>query len=295
MTIACSTLKTFLTRSGKHGLSNVAIRAKKYAYHFGKRVPAFWCFRLRGAIVLHFDAASGSLSAIQQSGGSMLLDTSPKDVAVFSRVLYRAEALARAIEQQTGDRTAAVAHPDLALLAGFAVVLIDLNPAGYAEWELIQAITTRRPQAQVIVLGLEESEDNVVRMAEAGASGYIPPSTSLEGLITVLRSVQNREFACPPDVTYVLYAHLARLAGALRAPRPSPILTTRERRVLDLLSQSMTNKEIATSLCISEYTAKNHVHRILKKLGWNSRNLARGADFPRLPAGPAPGSGSARP
>lgn len=225
----------------------------------------------------------------------MLLDTSPKDIAVFSRFLYRAEALARAIEQQTGDRTVAVAHPDLALLAGFAIVLIDLNPTADAEWELIQAITVRQPQAQVIVLGLEESEENVVRMAEAGASGYISPSTSLEGLIAVLRSVQNREFACPPDVTYVLYTHLARLAGPLRAPRLSPILTTRERRVLDLLSQRMTNKEIATSLCISEYTAKNHVHRILKKLGWDSRNLARGADLRRMPVGPDQGSGSARP
>ena len=204
----------------------------------------------------------------------MAPDPASDDIAVFSKFQYRAESVARAISERAGCRATAITEPDFAVLAGFSVILIELDRTLAAALELIRAITARRPQARIVVLGLEESEESVLQLAEAGASGYVPPATSLEGLIAVLRSVQNREFTCPPNITYALYTHLARLAVANRALRPSPILTLREQRVLDLLSQSLTNKEIAASLCISEYTAKNHVHRILKKLGWNSRNLA---------------------
>src|SRR5262249_39651193 len=100
-----------------------------------------------------------------------------------------------------------------------------------------------------------------------------------------LRAVRNREFTCPPHITYALYAHLARLAGATREQR-LPVLTIRERRVLDLVAQNLTNKEIAATLCISEYTAKNHVHRILKKLGWTSRSDAAALGLNRFPISP---------
>jgi two-component system, NarL family, nitrate/nitrite response regulator NarL len=214
----------------------------------------------------------------------MPLNPASEDIAVFSKFLYRAESLALAIGERTGHRTTAVTRPDLAVLAGFGIILIDLDTTIGAAAELIRAITVRRPQTKVVVLGLEESEESVVKLAEAGASGYVPPAMSLEGLIAVLHSVEKSEFTCPPNITYALYAHLARLAGGNRALRQSPVLTTREKRVLDLLSQSLTNKEIAASLCISECTAKNHVHRILKKLGWRSRNLATGSQFRRPPA-----------
>jgi two-component system, NarL family, nitrate/nitrite response regulator NarL len=214
----------------------------------------------------------------------MPLNPASEDIAVFSKFLYRAECLALAISERTGHRATAVTRPDLAVLASFGIILIDLDTTIEAAAELIRAITVRRPQTKVIVLGLEESEESVVKVAEAGASGYVPPATSLEGLVAVLRSVQKSEFACPPNITYALYSHLARLAGANRALRQSPILTTREQRVLDLLAQSLTNKEIAVSLCISECTAKNHVHRILKKLGWRSRNLATASGFRQPPA-----------
>lgn len=216
----------------------------------------------------------------------MPLDAANEDVAVFSRSLYRSEALSQKILERTGYRTTAVAEPDLAILAAFGTVLIELDTTFGAALELIRAITARRPQTKVVLLGLEESEEAVLKLAEAGASGYATAATSLEGLAAVVRSVQNSEFTCPPKITYALYTHLARLSGANRTLRRWPVLTAREQRVLDLLSQSLSNKEIAASLCISEYTAKNHVHRILKKLGWSSRNLAAGAGI-RRPAASA--------
>jgi DNA-binding NarL/FixJ family response regulator len=214
------------------------------------------------------------------------LEPANEDVAVFSRFLYRAESLADEISKGSGNRATAIVRPDAAVLSGFGTVVIDMDTGLETTLELVRAITARRPQAQIVVSGIEESEEAVVRLAEAGASGYATQMTSLEDLIAIVRAVRNREFTCPPHITYALYAHLARLAGATREQR-LPVLTIRERRVLDLLSQNMTNKEIAASLCISEYTAKNHVHRILKKLGWTSRNDAVASGLNRLPASPA--------
>jgi DNA-binding NarL/FixJ family response regulator len=214
----------------------------------------------------------------------MPLDPAAKDVVVFSRFLYRCESLAQAIRECAGCRATAVTQPDLMLLAGFETILIDLDTSLEAALEVVHAITARRPESKVVLVGMEESEENVIKLAEAGASGYSTPATSLDDLIGIVRSVQNGEFNCPAHITYALYTHLARLAGADHLMQRSWVLTTREQRVLDLLSQSLSNKEIAASLCISEYTAKNHVHRILKKLGWKSRSFAVSSGMRRPPA-----------
>lgn len=211
----------------------------------------------------------------------MPLEAANEDVAVFSHFLYRSEALAQKIHENAGYRATAVAEPDLNILTSFGTVLIEMDTTFGAALELIRSITMKRPQTKVVLVGVEESEETVLKLAEAGASGYATAVTSLEGLMAIVRSVQTSEFTCPPKITYALYTHLARLAGANRTLRRSPVLTAREQRVLDLLSQSLSNKEIAANLCISEYTAKNHVHRILKKLGWNSRNLAAGSGMRR--------------
>lgn len=210
-------------------------------------------------------------------------DPAAEHIGIFSRFQYRAESLAHAVSDVTSWQTSAITLPNPAILASFRMVLIDMDATLQATFELIRAITARRPEAKVVALGFAESEENVVALGEAGASGYVTPGASLPGLIAVLRSVERCEFGCPPHITYALYSHLARLGSAHRSLRRFPILTAREQRVLDLLSQSLTNKEIAASLCISPYTAKNHVHRILKKLGWRSRNLAAGPDSRRRP------------
>jgi DNA-binding NarL/FixJ family response regulator len=214
----------------------------------------------------------------------MPLDPANEGIVVLSKFLYRAESLAHELSERTGYRVTAVDRPDPAVLASFGTVLIDMDSTFEIALELIRGVVVRRPQTRVLLLGLEESAETVIKLAEAGASGYATAGTSLEALVAIVRSVENSEFNCPPHITYALQTHLARLADAERALPRLPVLTIREQRVLDLLSQNLTNKEIAASLCISEYTAKNHVHRILKKLGWSSRSLATGSGAGRAPA-----------
>lgn len=205
----------------------------------------------------------------------MALDPATEDIAVLSTHRYRAESVALAVAGRSGHNTFAFTQPDAGVLAAFSTLLIDLDAPLDSILELIRTITMQHPQVKVVVLGLVESEESVVKLAEAGASGYVPPATSLQGLVTILQSVQKGEFTCPPHITYALFSHLTRLASNRAAAVPQgPVLSTREHKVLELVSQNLTNKEIAARLCISEYTAKNHVHRILKKLGLRNRGLA---------------------
>jgi DNA-binding NarL/FixJ family response regulator len=195
-------------------------------------------------------------------------------VAVLSDSLYRAQSLALALTQESGYSLVAVKTRDAAVLARFPMILIDLGSDVSATLILVRTVTAVNPEVKVILLGVVESEKNVVSLAEVGASGYIPQGACLQELTAVMQSVQNGEFACAPSITYALFSHLSRLAQKIHLGAPStPMLTLRERKVLDLLSLELTNKEIAARLCLSEHTVKNHVHHILKKLGVRDRNL----------------------
>jgi DNA-binding NarL/FixJ family response regulator len=203
-------------------------------------------------------------------------------VAVLSKHGYLADSISLALEERTGCKTKAITSLDLGALDGFDTVLIEVSPSLESALAWASRIAARYPDAKVILLGLEECEENVVKLAEAGASGYVGPASSLEELVTILRSIYRGEFTCPPHITFALFSHLAHLAsGSAPVALRTPVLTIRERKVVELLSHNLTNKEIGERLCISEYTAKNHVQRILKKLGLHDRSLAFRSPFSR--------------
>jgi DNA-binding NarL/FixJ family response regulator len=203
----------------------------------------------------------------------MAPDQPANNIAVLSACRHRAESVALAISEKSGREAFAFSPPDLAILVGFQTILIDLDTNWESSLELVRAVNTQYCHAEIILLGVAESEEHVVQLAEAGASGYVTSTTSLQELVTVLQSVEEQEFTCPPNITYALFSHLAYLVSCNAPALPQTSITMRERKVLQLLSQNLTNKEIAARLCISEHTAKNHVHHILRKLGIASRNL----------------------
>jgi DNA-binding NarL/FixJ family response regulator len=214
----------------------------------------------------------------------MSLDLEHANIAVLSTHGYRAESVALAVAQRTGCKAQAFTRFDAADLAGFETVLVETNAGLEPALDWVRRIVNWHPHAKVVLLGLLESEQGVLRLAEAGASGYVGPAASLPELIATLQAVHKGEFKCSPHITYALFSHLAHLAGGRSSVGPkSPVLTMRERNIVELLSRHLTNKEIATNLCISEYTAKNHVQRILKKLGLHSRSLASRSPIFRWP------------
>ncbi|MEO7964765.1 MAG: response regulator transcription factor, partial [Gemmatimonadaceae bacterium] len=108
----------------------------------------------------------------------------------------------------------------------------------------------------------------------AGASGFIMKDTSFEDFFTTIRTVAGGEQVLPPALTNSLFLQIARRAttGASKARALDSVrLTNRERQVIDLLGEGLSNKEIAQRLHIAVHTVKSHVHNVLEKLALHSR------------------------
>src|SRR5262249_36545041 len=120
---------------------------------------------------------------------------------------------------------------------------------------------------------VSEVEHEVLACIEAGASAYAPQSASLDELIAVLQHVVRGEALCSPRVAGSLFRRITMLAG-LAHTTSAPQLTPPEHQVLGLIERRMSNKQIASELCIGLATVKNHVHNILDKLHAESREQA---------------------
>lgn len=128
--------------------------------------------------------------------------------------------------------------------------------------------------ARVVVLGVRETEAEVVSCAEAGSAGYVLRGDSLESLCSVVQAVARDETICSPKTTAVLLRRVAALASERRSHNGLDLLTARECEILDLIEQGMANRDIASLLHIEVRTVKNHVHAILGKLGVQRRGQA---------------------
>ncbi|MBP2326551.1 DNA-binding NarL/FixJ family response regulator [Kibdelosporangium banguiense] len=135
----------------------------------------------------------------------------------------------------------------------------------------LRSLVAAVPELRAVVLGVEETEAEIVTYAEAGAAGYLPRDGSVDDLVQMIEEVARGELSCTPRVA----AALIRRVGSLAAERPprteSPGLTERELEVLRLVSLGLSNREIATRLYLSLATVKNHVHNLLGKLAVRTR------------------------
>jgi DNA-binding NarL/FixJ family response regulator len=197
------------------------------------------------------------------------------NIAVLATSRYRAEALALSISAHSEHDAYPLTQLESSVLACCSTILLELDVNMESVLTLVRDTTAQYPDATVLVLGFMESEEGVVKLAEAGASGYVPAGASFQDMLSIIQSARPGEFACTPHVTYALFSRLAELTrnGDVDFLLDSGV-TAREQQVLKLLTQDLTNKEIADRLCVSENTVKNHVHNLLRKLGVTSRRVA---------------------
>jgi len=127
-------------------------------------------------------------------------------------------------------------------------------------------------------LGISESRESVLNYVESGAAGYVLKESSLDDLLTTIRSVYNGQALISPEIAATLIQRVSELAQAFARtgvnPPESLSLTQRELEVAELLSENLSNQEISERLVIEVGTVKNHVHNILNKLGLSSREDA---------------------
>ena len=188
------------------------------------------------------------------------------------------EGIAAMIHAQPGFRVlAASADVDEALQkvrdAKPDVVLLDFGLEDHDSLSLTATVHAEVPEARVIVMGLLALQDDVADYVKAGASGFVMKDASFEDFFATIRAVAAGAEVLPPALTNSLFAQIARNAD--RVP-PAQVLetvrlTTREREVVGLLAEGLSNKEIAKRLGIAIHTVKSHVHNVLEKLALRSR------------------------
>ena len=154
------------------------------------------------------------------------------------------------------------------------VLLMDVRMPELDGIEATHRITAdpRTAGVRVLVLTTFDLDEHVYAALAAGASGFLLKDVTPEDLVTAIRVVAAGESLLAPSVTSLLVREFARRPRA-GSPRGDALaeLTQREREVLVLVAQGLSNAEIAGRLVVSPATAKTHVSRIITKLGLRDR------------------------
>ena len=152
------------------------------------------------------------------------------------------------------------------------VVLMDVRMPELDGISATREVLTVVPEVKVVILTTFEEDDYIFGALKAGASGFLLKRTPRADLIAAIHAVAAGEGLLSPSVTRRVIDRMARqpLIGEGESPRLDAI-TPREREVLALIGQGLTNQEISAALFVEETTVKTHVRRILMKLRLRDR------------------------
>lgn len=176
--------------------------------------------------------------------------------------------------------------PDLKVVAGESsgeasllkavnpqVVLLDLGLRNGDSLRVAEKVRKEFPDSKVIVMDLLPVHEDIVEFVNAGVSGFIMKDATLEELVSTIRSVAQGAHVLPPQMTGSLFSQIARDAVARGRPEAleSVRMTPREREVINLIAEGLSNKEIASRLNLATHTVKSHVRNVMEKLTLHTR------------------------
>ncbi|MDZ4700774.1 MAG: response regulator transcription factor [Rhodothermales bacterium] len=153
------------------------------------------------------------------------------------------------------------------------VVLLDLGLEKIHSLSLMAFLRQEYPTARIIAMDILPDHVDIVEFVKAGGSGFILKDAPLSDYIATIKAVAGGEQILPPVLTNSLFTQIIEYAFNKGEAIPANVtqLTSREREVVELISEGFNNKDIAERLYISTFTVKSHVHNILEKLTLNSR------------------------
>jgi DNA-binding NarL/FixJ family response regulator len=145
-------------------------------------------------------------------------------------------------------------HPD--------VLVLDLELGDGNALDALASLKSASPATRIVIFSAYAGEERVAEAFERGANSYVLKGTSSDELLVAIRAAARGETYVPAEIA-------AQLARAVRAPRER--LTAREREILALLAEGLSNRAVAERLGIAERTVKFHVGEILGRLGATNR------------------------
>jgi DNA-binding NarL/FixJ family response regulator len=154
------------------------------------------------------------------------------------------------------------------------IVLLDLGLRNQNSLRIVKLIKKDFPSIKIIVMDLIPLQADVFEFVQAGVSGFMLKDISVAEFLKTIRSVYDGVQVLPSHLTGSLFSQI--VDHALNGLKPEAVndsvnMTKREKQVIELIAEGLTNKEIATNLHLSTYTVKSHVHNILEKLALNTR------------------------
>src|ERR1700704_6846226 len=129
---------------------------------------------------------------------------------------------------------------------------------------------------KAVLIGMESGEEQFLAAVRSGATGYLLQDASASDVVAAVRAVFRGEAVCPSQLCSTLFRFIAHMAREMPVQSVSsrPNLTLRQQQLVTLVAKGLTNKEIASHLNLSEFTVRNHIHRILKQVDAANRRDA---------------------
>lgn len=153
------------------------------------------------------------------------------------------------------------------------VVLLDLGLRSLNSLHVVEVVKKDFPLAKIIVMDLAPVQADILQYVKAGANGFILKDASLNDLLITIRTVNDGATVLPPLLVDSLFSQIVDFAvreGKTKLQKAVQ-MTKREREVIGLLSEGISNKEIGQRIHISTYTVKSHIHNIMEKLALHTR------------------------
>lgn len=153
------------------------------------------------------------------------------------------------------------------------VVLLDV---GLRDQDSLTIATTLRrdlAETQIVVMDLLPVNEEIVEYVNAGVAGFVLKDATFDEFVATIRTVANGGKVLPPRMTESLFQQIAREVASVerKAVIEDVRMTRREREVIDLIGEGLSNKEIAQRLNIATHTVKSHVRNVMEKLALHTR------------------------
>ena len=154
-----------------------------------------------------------------------------------------------------------------------AVILLDLGLRSQHSLRLVGLLKKNSIEARIIGMDLVPVQEDLVQYVEAGVCGFVLKDATFDDFLATIRSVANGVNVLPPLLTRSLFSQIIEHATRKRKGNPfaSVRMTSREREVIALIAEGLSNKDIAQRLHLATDTVKSHVHNILEKLALHTR------------------------